>query len=38
MGTLNTQDGHISAYPCSNIFLEVEKKQNKNKEKHKKLL
>lgn len=33
MGTLNTQDGHISAYPCSNIFLEVEKKTKQKQRK-----
>lgn len=30
-GTVNTQDGHVSAYPCSNIFLEerrIRKKTN----------
>ncbi len=31
MGTLNTQDGHSSAYPRSNIFLEVESGKNSNK-------
>ncbi len=42
MGTLNTQDEHISAYPRSNIFLEVEsrkrKKETETKKNIKKLL
>lgn len=33
-GTLKTQDGHVSAYPCSNIFLE---ERRVRKKKHKKL-
>lgn len=36
METLNTQNGNISAYPRSNIFLEVESGKRKNKEKTKK--